>query len=54
MFEIQNAPPLTKLPVRERFEKSNDLDRPDNYRCTQQLLDTHPRGYPTYSLFKEL
>jgi hypothetical protein len=54
MLEIQIAPPsLSSSRERDTLE-SNDLDRLDNYCCTQQLLDTHPRGYPTIHLSKSI
>jgi hypothetical protein len=54
MFEIQIALPFLRLSREREPRKSNDLDRSDNYCCTQQFLSTHPRGCPTIHLSKSL
>ena len=41
-----------QYPREDSGKRVNDLDRLDNYCCTQQLLSTHPRGYPTIHLSK--
>ncbi len=40
------------FPTVRREVPHADLDRLDNYCCTQQFLGTHPRGYPTIHLSK--